>query len=130
MGSNPSQSYFYLEGIIMSDSNQEAELFFKDLFDFSDVPLYDFIRKCSAINLILLIRHCGYDRKTLAKELKMKPKHLNKILSGDRNLSLKDINKISDHLGYTFDIVFHNKDYPNPTQPWQIDKELSSNTLT
>lgn len=130
MGSNPSQPYFYLEGIIMSDSNQEAELFFKDLFDFSDVPLYDFIRKYSAINLILLIRHCGYDRKTLAKELKMKPKHLNKILSGDRNLSLKDINKISDHLGYTFDIVFHNKDYPNPTQPWQIDKELSSNTLT
>ena len=78
MGSNPSQPYFYLEGIIMSDSNQEAELFFKDLFDFSDVPLYDFIREYSAINLILLIRHCGYDRKTLAKELKMKPKHLNK----------------------------------------------------
>lgn len=114
----------------VNKENEEASIFLRDLFDFSDVPLYCFIQEYSAINIILLMRHCGYDRKTLAKELKMKPRHLNKILSGDKNLSLKDICKISEHLGYTFDIVFHNKDYPNPTQPWQIDKELSSNTLT
>lgn len=76
-----------------------------------------------ANNLIFLLRHSGVSRSELAKRLNWKKSRVSRVLSGDVNLTLKTISAISDELGYAFDIVFYNQNYPKPKQPWKIDKE-------
>lgn len=76
-----------------------------------------------ASHLVGLLRHSNISRAELALQLGWKKSRVTKVLSGDENLTIKTITAIAEQLGYDFDIVFHNKNYEKPKQPWQIDRE-------
>ncbi len=82
-----------------------------------------------ASHLVGLLRHSNTSRTELATQLGWKKSRITKVLSGDENLTLKTISAITQQLGYDFDIVFHNKNYVKPKQPWQIDRALSLSGL-
>lgn len=111
-------------------NEKQAAAFLEGLFDFSDVPLHVFIQEGVAADLCALIHHAGHDRKSVCKGTGISKKKLRKILSGDRDLTLKEICRISDFLGYTFDTIFYNRDYDKPLQPWFIDRLSSSKNDT
>lgn len=86
-----------------------------------------------AADLAILLHHSGLSRADIAKKLGWKKGRVTRILSGDQNLTIKTISQFVEALGYTFDVVFYNKAYPKPKQPWQIDKALKASitpTLT
>ncbi len=76
-----------------------------------------------ASHLVGLLRHHKISRADLAKKLGWSKGRVTKVLSGDVNLTIKTITTITEKLGYDFDIVFHNKNYERPKQPWQIDRD-------
>lgn len=76
-----------------------------------------------ASHLIGLLRHHKISRSELAQKLGWPKARVTKVLSGDVNLTLKTITAITHKLGYDFDVVFHNKNYEKPKQPWQIDRD-------
>lgn len=76
-----------------------------------------------ASHLVGLLRHSQISRSELALKLGWSKGRVTKVLSGDMNLTLKTIATITHKLGYDFDVVFHNKKYEKPKQPWQIDRE-------
>lgn len=76
-----------------------------------------------AVDLVFLLKHSGLSRKELADKLNCPKSRITKILSGDENLTIKTITQVAEVLGYAFDVVFYNKNYPRPKQPWQIDRE-------
>ncbi|WP_228291804.1 helix-turn-helix domain-containing protein [Acinetobacter towneri] len=75
-----------------------------------------------ASHLVGLLRHQKISRSELAQKLGWSKGRVTKVLSGDVNLTIKTITTITSELGYDFDIVFHNKKYERPKQPWQIDR--------
>lgn len=77
----------------------------------------------TANRLVFLLKHSGLSRAELARKLGWKKSRVSKVLSGDMNLTIKTITAISEALEYDFEVVFYNKDYPKPKQPWQIDRE-------
>lgn len=83
----------------------------------------------TANRLIFLLKHSGLTRAELARKLGWKKSRVSKILSGDVNLTIKTITNISEALGYEFEVVFYNSNYPNPKQPWQIDRETKALTV-
>lgn len=93
-------------------------------FDFiDDLEPEDIQKEVVAANLSMLLVHTKCRRSELAKALGYKKSRVSRILSGDENLTLKTMTKVADSLGYTFDVVFYNKSYPKPKQPWEIDRE-------
>ncbi|MCU4406474.1 helix-turn-helix domain-containing protein [Acinetobacter junii] len=76
-----------------------------------------------ASHLVGLLRHSNMSRAELAAQLGWKKSRVTKVLSGDENLTIKTITAITQQLGYDFDVVFHNKNYEKPKQPWQVDRE-------
>ncbi|MDC4558786.1 helix-turn-helix transcriptional regulator [Acinetobacter baumannii] len=76
-----------------------------------------------ASHLVGLLRHKNISRSQLAKELGWRKSRVTKVLSGDENLTIKTMTIITQKLGYDFDVIFHNKNYDKPKQPWQIDRE-------
>lgn len=76
-----------------------------------------------ASHLIGLLRHNKISRSELAQKLGWSKGRVTKVLSGDVNLTIKTITTITEKLGYDFEVVFHNKNYEKPKQPWQIDRE-------
>ncbi|MDN5638164.1 MAG: helix-turn-helix domain-containing protein [Staphylococcus equorum] len=76
-----------------------------------------------ASHLVGLLRHQNISRSELAKDLGWSKSRVTKVLSGDENLTIKTMTMITQKLGYDFDIIFHNKNYEKPKQPWQIDRE-------
>ncbi|MEG8983054.1 helix-turn-helix transcriptional regulator, partial [Acinetobacter baumannii] len=76
-----------------------------------------------ASHLVGLLRHSNMTRSEIALQLGWKKSRVTKVLSGEENLTIKTISKISRLLGYDFDVIFHNKNYERPKQPWQIDRE-------
>lgn len=76
-----------------------------------------------ASHLVGLLRHRKISRSDLAQQLGWSKGRVTKVLSGDVNLTIKTITTITEKLGYDFDIVFHNKNYEKPKQPWQIDRD-------
>ena len=79
-----------------------------------------------ASHLVGLLRHRKISRTELAKDLGWSKGRVTKVLSGDENLTIKTITTITSKLGYDFDIIFHNKNYEKPKQPWQIDREKTT----
>lgn len=79
-----------------------------------------------ASHLVGLLRHHKISRSELAQNLGWSKGRVTKVLSGDVNLTIKTISTITQELGYDFDVVFHNKNYEKPKQPWQIDRERAS----
>lgn len=77
-----------------------------------------------ANSLVFLLRHSDMSRTDIAHKLGWNKSRVTRILSGDENLTIKTISQFVEALGYTFDVVFYNQNYPRPKQPWQIDKEL------
>lgn len=82
-----------------------------------------------ASHLVGLLRHSNISRAELATQLGWKKSRVTRVLSGDENLTIKTISTITQQLGYDFDIVFHNKNYERPKQPWQTDKERRNHKL-
>jgi len=76
-----------------------------------------------ASHLAGLLHHSKISRSELARELGWKKSRVTKVLSGDENLTIKTITTITHKLGYDFDVIFHNKNYDKPKQPWLIDRE-------
>ncbi len=76
-----------------------------------------------ASDLIFLLKHSGLNRSELATKLGCKKSRVTRILSGDENLTIKTLTSVSESLGYGFEVVFYNKSYPKPKQPWTIDRE-------
>lgn len=89
------------------------------------IDLYELQMELVAADLAILLKHSGISRAELAQKLGWQKSRITRVLSGDDNLTLKTISQFTEALGYTFDVVFHNKNYPKPKQPWQIDKEIS-----
>lgn len=79
-----------------------------------------------ANSLVFLLRHNGMSRADIASKLGWRKSRVTRVLSGDENLTIKTISQFADALGYTFDVIFHNQNYPRPKQPWQIDKALAT----
>lgn len=79
-----------------------------------------------ASHLVGLLRHQKISRSELAQKLGWSKGRVTKVLSGDVNFTIKTITTITQKLGYDFDVVFHNKNYEKPKQPWQIDREKAS----
>lgn len=97
----------------------------------NDISLFDFIDELEpediqmevvAADLSMLLVHANCSRSQLATNLGCKKSRISRILSGDENLTLKTLTKVADALGYTFDVIFHNKNYDRPKQPWHIDR--------
>lgn len=76
-----------------------------------------------ASHLIGLLRHQNISRSELAQKLGWSKGRVTRVLSGDVNLTIKTITTITQKLGYDFEVVFHNKNYEKPKQPWLIDRE-------
>lgn len=76
-----------------------------------------------ASHLVGLLRHQKISRTELAKDLGWSKGRVTKVLSGDVNLTLRTITTITQKLGYDFDVIYHNKNYDKPKQPWQIDRD-------
>lgn len=76
-----------------------------------------------ASDLVFLLKHSGLNRSELAKKLGCEKSRVTRVLSGDENLTIKTLTSVSESLGYGFDVVFYNKDYAKPKQPWTIDRE-------
>lgn len=94
------------------------------LFDFiHDLDPEDIKKETVAADLSMLLVHSNCSRSQLAEDLGYKKSRVSRILSGDENLTLKTLTKVADSLGYTFDVIFYNKSYPKPKQPWEIDRE-------
>lgn len=102
----------------------------------NDVSLFDFIdelepediqKEVVAADLSMLLMHSNYSRTRLGADLGYGKSRISRILSGDENLTLKTLTKVADALGYTFDVIFYNKNYPKPKQPWNIDRENKKN---
>lgn len=98
----------------------------------NDISLFDFIdelepediqKEVVAADLSMLLVHSDYSRTRLGTDLGYGKSRISRILSGDENLTLKTLTKVADTLGYTFDVVFYNKNYPKPKQPWNIDRD-------
>ena len=98
----------------------------------NDISLFDFIdelepediqKEVVAADLSMLLVHSDYSRTRLGADLGYGKSRISRILSGDENLTLKTLTKVADALGYTFDVVFYNKNYPKPKQPWNIDRD-------
>ncbi|EEY78937.1 DNA-binding helix-turn-helix protein [Acinetobacter calcoaceticus RUH2202] len=81
-----------------------------------------------ASHLVGLLRHNKISRSELAQKLGWSKGRVTKVLSGDVNLTIKTITTITQKLGYDFEVVFHNKNYEKPKQPWQIDREKAMPT--
>lgn len=79
-----------------------------------------------ASHLVGLLRHHKISRSELAQKLGWSKGRVTKVLSGDVNLTIKTMTTITQKLGYDFDVVFHNKNYEKPKQPWQIDREKAA----
>lgn len=79
-----------------------------------------------ASHLVGLLRHHKMSRSELAQNLGWSKGRVTKVLSGDVNLTIKTITTITQKLGYDFDVVFHNKNYEKPKQPWQLDREKNA----
>jgi len=103
----------------------------------NDISLFDFIDELEpediqmevvAADLSMLLVHANCSRSQLATNLGYKKSRISRVLSGDENLTLKTLTKVTDALGYTFDVIFHNKNYDRPKQPWTIDRENKKNT--
>lgn len=97
----------------------------KFLGDTYPIDLSELQMELVAADLAILLKHSGVSRTELAQKLGWKKSRITRVLSGDNNLTLKTISQFVEALGYTFDVVFHNKNYPKPKQPWQIYKEIS-----
>ena len=82
-----------------------------------------------ASHLVGLLRHRKISRSELAQQLGWPKGRVTKVLSGDVNLTLKTITTITQKLGYDFEVVFHNKNYEKPKQPWQRDREKNTPNL-
>lgn len=98
----------------------------------SDINLFEGIDQLSAseiqmdlvaADLTLILKHSGLNRSQLADKLGCKKSRVTRILSGDDNLTLKTITSVAEVLGYAYDVVFYNKNYAKPKQPWTIDRE-------
>lgn len=76
-----------------------------------------------ASDLVFLLKHSGMNRSELAKKLGCEKSRVTRVLSGDENLTIKTLTSVSESLGYGFDVVFYNKDYAKPKQPWTIDRD-------
>ncbi|WP_051156596.1 helix-turn-helix domain-containing protein [Herbaspirillum huttiense] len=79
-----------------------------------------------AANLAALIYHCGKSRAAIAEELGMHKSAVTRLLSGKNNTKLKTIWEITSHLGFDFDVVFHNASVPPPLQPWDHESPLEA----
>lgn len=94
-----------------------------DVFDDGhDIDMSDIQMELVASSLVSLLKHSGNSRAQLAGKLDCRRNRVTRILSGDENLTLKTITSVAEALGYAFDIVFYNKDYAKPKQPWHIDR--------
>lgn len=83
-----------------------------------------------AAHLVGLLAHSKVSRAELGAKLNWNKSRVSKVLSGNENLTLKTIFAVTSALGYDFDVVFFNKKYSRPKQPWQIDREkLKNETL-
>ena len=76
-----------------------------------------------ASDLASLLKHSGFSRVELAEKLDCPKSRVTRILSGDENLTIKTITQVAEALGYAYDVVFYNKNYARPKQPWQVDRE-------
>ena len=76
-----------------------------------------------ASHLVGLLRHRKISRSELAQKLGWSKGRVTKVLSGDVNLTIKTITTITQSLGYDFEVIFHNKNYEKPKQPWRIDRD-------
>lgn len=83
---------------------------------------YEINMELVAADLAILLHHSGLSRADVAQKLGWKKSRVTRVLSGDQNLTIKTISEFVEALGYTFDVVFYNKSYPKPKQPWQMDK--------
>lgn len=75
-----------------------------------------------ASDLVVLLKHSGLSRVELARKLGWSKGRVTRVLSGDENLTIKTITSVAEALEYGFDVVFYNKNYAKPKQPWQIDR--------
>ena len=102
-----------------------------DVFDDGhNIDMSEIQMELVASSLVSLLKHNGSSRAQLAGKLDCKRNRVTRILSGDENLTLKTITSVAEALGYAFDVVFYNKDYPKPKQPWTIDKENRKITIS
>ncbi|WP_298980184.1 helix-turn-helix domain-containing protein [uncultured Psychrobacter sp.] len=93
------------------------------LDEFSTLDATEIQMELVASDLTLLLRHSGLKRSDLATILGVKKSRITRILSGDENLTIRSITSVAEALDYTFDVVFYNKNYPKPKQPWTIKRE-------
>lgn len=94
-----------------------------DVFDDGhDIDMSDIQMELVASSLVSLLKHSGSSRAQLAGKLDCRRNRVTRILSGDENLTLRTISSVAEALGYAFDVVFYNKDYAKPKQPWHIDR--------
>lgn len=84
-----------------------------------DINLAEVNMELVASDLALLLRHSNTSRTEIAHKLGWRKSRVTRVLSGDENLTIKTLSQFALALGYTFDVVFHNADYPKPKQPWQ-----------
>lgn len=90
---------------------------------FSTLDATEIQMELVASDLALLLRHTGLKRTDLARELGVKKSRITRILSGEENLTIKSLTSVAEALDYTFDVVFYNKNYSKPKQPWTVERE-------
>ncbi|MCI3877704.1 helix-turn-helix domain-containing protein [Acinetobacter higginsii] len=76
-----------------------------------------------AASLVGLMKHKGLNRVGLATALGWNKSRVSRLLSGDENLTVKTLTNVVHKLGYDFELVYFNKNYERPKQPWHIDRE-------
>ena len=67
--------------------------------------------------------YAGKSRADVVTGLGMDKSRISHIFSGNGNVTLKTIHKVSRYLGYEFDVVFRLIEAPRALQPWQSPVE-------
>lgn len=111
-----------MSNVTIPDHDQSIEVAaLPDMF--ADLPAMDpfeIKQDMIAANLSALISYCGKTRSAIAEELGFHKSAVTRLLSGKNNTKIRTIWEIASHLGYDFDIVFHNEinRVTSNLQPW------------
>ncbi|MBK5931286.1 helix-turn-helix domain-containing protein [Halochromatium salexigens] len=94
-----------------------------DLWDqaFQDQD-FQFEIKAQDIGMTLAraLAESGKSKADLARDLNWKPSRISRVFSGEGNLTLRTLFKVTSALGLDFDVILRKTHQPRAAQPWEL----------
>lgn len=73
----------------------------------------------TGLTLARALAESGKSKADLARDLQWKPSRVSRVFSGEGNLTLRTLFKVTTALSLDFDVVLRKKQQPRAAQPWE-----------